>query len=93
MKQAIEIDKENGKTLWLDAIKLEMDNFMVAFKLYGEDSTKLVGYKNAGKHLVFDIKLGENFRRKAHLVADGHTTDTPPSITYSLLFPSYYKWD
>ena len=27
--------------------------------------------------------MGENFRRKARLVADGHKTSTPPSITYS----------
>ena len=35
-----------------------------------------------GTHLIFDVKLGENFRRKARLVADGHRTQTPASITY-----------
>ena len=34
-------------------------------------------------HMVFDIKLGENFRRKARLVADGHFTNPPSSVTYS----------
>ena len=34
-------------------------------------------------HVIWDIKLGENFRRKARLVAGGHTTETPSSITYS----------
>jgi hypothetical protein len=34
--------------------------------------------------MVFDAKLGENCRRKARLVADGHKTDAPTStITYS----------
>ena len=33
--------------------------------------------------MIFDVKLGENFRRKARLVAGGHTTDPPSSITYS----------
>ena len=33
--------------------------------------------------MIFDVKLGENFRRKAHLVAGGHMTNTPASMTYS----------
>ena len=33
--------------------------------------------------MIFDIKLGENFRRKARLVADGHRTKAPASVTYS----------
>jgi hypothetical protein len=34
--------------------------------------------------LIFDVKMGENFRRKARFVAGGHTTEVPESlITYS----------
>ena len=33
--------------------------------------------------MIFDIKLGENFRRKARLVGGGHTTTAPSSITFS----------
>jgi len=33
--------------------------------------------------MIFDVKMGENFRRKARLVADGHKTDSPATITYS----------
>ena len=33
--------------------------------------------------MVFDVKLGENFRRKARLVGGGHTTTDPASINYS----------
>ena len=33
--------------------------------------------------MIFDIKLGENFRRKARLVGGGHTTIEPSSITFS----------
>ena len=32
--------------------------------------------------MIFDIKLGKNFRRKARLVGGGHQTVTPASITY-----------
>ena len=34
-------------------------------------------------HVIFDVKLSENFRRKARLVADGHKTDTPTSVACS----------
>ena len=33
--------------------------------------------------MIFDIKLGEGFRRKARWVADGHKTDAPTAVTYS----------
>ena len=32
-------------------------------------------------HLVFDIKMEGNFRRKARLVAGGHMTETPAVVT------------
>ena len=34
-------------------------------------------------HIIFDVKFGENFWRKARLVAGGHMTDTPNTLTYS----------
>ena len=33
--------------------------------------------------MIFDVKLPENFRRKARLVADRHKTEPPSSVTYS----------
>ena len=33
--------------------------------------------------MIFDIKMNKNFRWKAQMVADGHKTETPASITYS----------
>ena len=33
--------------------------------------------------MIFDLKLGEKFRSKARMVADGHTTKSPSSVTYS----------
>ena len=44
---------------------------------------KLIGHQEKGLHMIFDIKLGENFRRKARMVSGGHTTKTPSSVTYS----------
>ena len=54
-----------------------------AFKLYQGNTKDLIGYQEITTHFIFDIKLGENFRRKARLVADGHKTATPSSVTYS----------
>ena len=60
-----------------------MDNVKVAFQPCQCDPKNLVGYKYVSTHMIFDIKLGENFRRKARLVADGNRTRAPASITYS----------
>ena len=54
-----------------------------AVEPYNGNPDELIGFQKITTHLIFDIKLGENFRRKARLVADGHKTDTPSSVTYS----------
>ena len=74
MKQAKEIDEENGNTLWIDAIQFEMKNIRIAFDNYEGDINKLVGYQEITGHIVFDIKLGENFRQNARYCANGHNT-------------------
>ncbi|CAJ1941171.1 unnamed protein product [Cylindrotheca closterium] len=65
IREAIKIDKENGDTLWEDSIQMEMKNNQIAFEEFDGDVEKLMGYKKITGHLVFDVKLGENFRRKA----------------------------
>ena len=86
VQEAIQLDKENGDTLWWDAILKEMKNVRIAFELYDgniEDLVKDQGFTKINCHIIFDIKMGENFRRKARLVAGGHLTEAPSSITYS----------
>ena len=55
VKEAYAIDKENGNKLWQEAIKLEMENVKVAFKLCPTHPKKLVGYKYFSTHMIFDI--------------------------------------
>ena len=43
---------------------------------------KLIGHQEIGLHIIFYINIGENFRRKARMVAGGHTKKTPSSVTY-----------
>jgi hypothetical protein len=83
VKEAIEIDKEYENTFWMDAIKLEMQNLQASFEEYEGDPNTLVGYTNITGHVAFDVKLGENFRRKAQYCADGHKTGSLASVTYS----------
>jgi len=62
---------------------MEMKNNRIAFEVHERDVSKLIGFKEITGHVIFDIKLGENFRRKARFCADGHKTDAPTSVTYS----------
>ena len=83
VKLALEIDAENGNTLWDDAIGLEMKNSRVAFEEYDSMIEDLVAYEQISGHLIFDVKLSENFQRKPIFMADGHLVETPASVTYS----------
>ena len=84
-------DARNGNTLWWDIICKEMRNIRITFELFDEDipiddaikELKSKGYQQIECHVIFDVKMGENFRRKARMVAGGHKTSTPSSLTYS----------
>ena len=45
------------------------------------------GYKHNTVHMIFDINMNGKFTREVSLVADGHTTAPPSSITYSIVVP------
>lgn len=81
--EAKRLDAENGNTLWMDAIRKEMSAVMIALEHHEGNPEELVGFEKITGHLVFDVKLGENFRRKARFCADGHKTGAPASLTYS----------
>ena len=83
VKETMQIDKENGNTMWMDAVKKEMGNVRVAFEEHNGNPNELVGYQKIECHMIFDIKLSENFRRKARYVAGGHKTKPPAAVTYS----------
>ena len=84
VKEAQQIDKENGNSLWWEAICKEMRDVRIAFEEFdGEEKDLPPGYQFVECHIIFDVKLGENFRRKARMVAGGHKTSTPSTLTYS----------
>ena len=64
-----------------------MTNNRVDFEHYEGNTSDLVAYEEITGHFIFDLKLSENFRRKARFVADGHLVETPVSITYNTVVP------
>ena len=84
VEEAKELDRKNGNTLWWDAICKEMRNVRPGFQVWEKSESEIpIGYQQIRCHIVFDVKMGENFRRKARFVAGGHLTETPASLTYS----------
>ena len=83
VEEAKRLDQENGDHQWWDAIYQEMKNIRIAFDTYDGDIDDLVGYQFVKCHMIFDVNMGENFRRKARMVAGGHMTTSPSSLTYS----------
>ena len=82
VREALELDRKNGNTLWADAIKKEMEVVRTAFRIADDGEVVPIGYQQIRCHMIFDVKR-EDFRRKARLVAGGHTTKAPATITYA----------
>ena len=61
-----------------------MRNVRPAFEVWEKDVEHIPpGNQQIKCHMIFDVKMGKNFRRKARFVAGEHTTETPTSLTYS----------
>jgi hypothetical protein len=60
----------------------ELKDDHVAFKILLDGQSLPIGYQKIPCHMIFDIKM-EDFRRKARLVAGGHMTKAPATITYA----------
>ena len=62
----------------------EMNNVRPAFEAFEGNKEDLpIGFQQITCHMIFNIKLVKNFRRKSRLVGGGHHTVAPASITYS----------
>ncbi len=58
-----------------------MKNARIAFEFPQPGESIPIGYKWIPIHMMFNVKM--DFTQKAWLVAGGHTTDPPSSMTYS----------
>ena len=77
VKEALAIDAENNNDYWDKAIKKELGNVIIAFKLLEDDEPIPIGSTKIPYHFVFDVKF--DLTRKARLVAGGHRHPNVPS--------------
>ena len=82
--EAIYLDKNNGNNLWKEAIKKKIKNVRESLKIIAEGGKPPPGYQKIPYHMIFDIKM-EDFRLTAILVAVGHVTKLPDTITYEIV--------
>jgi hypothetical protein len=82
VEEAHRLDKENGNTFWAMAIHKEMTNVRVAFNILQKGQVVPVGYQFIRCHGIFDVKM-DSFQRKYRMVAGGHMTEAPATLTYA----------
>jgi hypothetical protein len=82
VREAYEIDRENGDSRWTDAIQKEMSNVRIACRILDNEQVIPPGYQYMDCHIVFDVKF-DGFKFKARMVAGGHMVETPPFLTYA----------
>jgi hypothetical protein len=66
--EAVKLYEGNGNTLWQDAIRKEMNNVYIAFKVLNVEEAIPPTYQEIRCHMIFDVKM-EDFRRKVWFVA------------------------
>ena len=90
VQDAFRIDRDTGTTFWTGNILKEMKKGIVAFEIIDGFTPEeirdgkcdmLKGFQEIGRQMIFDMKM--TLTRKARLVAGGHTTVAPSSITCS----------
>ncbi len=62
VKVALDLDRKNGNTLWLDAITKEMKEVCIAFNILPDGHSVPIGYQKIPCHMIFDMKM-EDFRQ------------------------------
>ena len=67
--ESIRLDKENVNTLWWDFICNDMKEVQIYFEEYNDEVVKLKVLHKIDCQMIFDVNMGEHFRRKARLVA------------------------
>ena len=66
-----------------------MKNVRIAFGLYEGTMEDLPPrYQDGSCHIIFDVNMGENYRRKDRMVAGGQNTTRPSPLTYKSVVSS-----
>ena len=79
--EAMELDRKNGNTAWIDAERKELQQ-IDEYKIFTDCGIGNApdGYRKIKAHIAYDVKPDQ--RRKARLVADDHLTSTPTHRVY-----------
>ena len=85
VKEYYALDEKSNNNLWKKEIGKEVIKVKTAVAESSMSPENLVGHQDIDLHMVFDIKLGGNYRHKSRLVTGGHKTKSPISIMYSLV--------
>ena len=72
IEHAKELYKNNGNTLWMDALQKEMTNVSIEFEFLDLSVKAPAGYTLSSGHLIWDLKI--DYTRMARWVKDGHRT-------------------
>ena len=83
VKEALQLDRENGNTYWADAMREEIAqlNEYKTFRSAGFNARTPDGYQRIPARMIFDVK--NSLKRKARFVAGGHKTRPPDDSVYS----------
>ena len=83
IEHALKLDDKNGDDMWKQAIEKEVDQVsdLNTFVIHESKATIPPEFGYIPIHFVFDVKF--DGRRKARLVAGGHTTNPDTSEIYS----------
>ena len=83
MQDAERINKENGNTLWMDALAAKINTVKVTIKILGDANAQApVEYGSINCHVVYNIKL-EGFKRRVRWVAGASQMEVSPTLTYA----------
>jgi hypothetical protein len=75
IKNAIELDRKNNNTYWMDSVSKEMKALNIAFEFKEIGEKAPPGWFKASGHIVFDVKM--DFTRKARWVKEDTKRQTP----------------
>ncbi len=76
-----ELDCKDRNTFWMESMRKEIRNLIVAFKILDAGQKAPPGWYKTSGHIIFDVKM--DFTRKARWVKDGHKTPDSTTSSYA----------
>jgi hypothetical protein len=57
VKEALDLDRKNGNTLWADAIANKLKEVLIAFNILPDEHSTPIEYQKILCHMIFDVKM------------------------------------